>query len=99
MLKGVARKGSSVTQPLEIIDSGDDSDGLSALRGVEAADAKTQSARRGPSNTSMQHYHDPVPVLDQRTGAKRWEFACRSCDKLASSNFNKVTSLLVLTVY
>ena len=74
-------EGGSNSQPNEVIESGDDSDGLSALRKVEAADAKTQAARRGPSNTSMQHFHDPVPVLDQRTGAKRWEFTCKFCDK------------------
>jgi hypothetical protein len=80
--QGVTRKGSS-TQIDETItvDSGDESDGLSALRNVEASDAKTQPARRGPSNISMQHFHDPIPVLDSRTGARRWEFTCRFCDK------------------
>ncbi|KAF4612503.1 hypothetical protein D9613_012755 [Agrocybe pediades] len=67
---------------IEILDSGDESDGLTALKKVEQAAAKTQAARRGPANTSMQHFLDPVPVIDSHTGAKRWEFACKYCDKI-----------------
>ncbi|KAG5650564.1 hypothetical protein H0H81_011807 [Sphagnurus paluster] len=42
---------------------------------VEAADAKSQPARCGPTNAGMQHFSDPVPVVDKRTHEKRWEFA------------------------
>lgn len=53
------------------IDSGDESDGRNALRNVEARE-QSKAARRGPSNASMQHFHEPTPVED-RTGNKRWE--------------------------
>jgi len=57
------------------IDSGDESDGGTALRNVEARE-QSKAARRGPSNASMQHFHEPTPVED-RMGNKRWEFKCR----------------------
>lgn len=50
------------------IDSGDESDGKSALREVETSD-HTKSARRGPQNRSMQHFHEPVAVTE--TGGKK----------------------------
>lgn len=59
------------------IDSGEESDGKSALRHVEARD-KPRAARRGPGNASIQHFHEPTPVVD-RLGHKRWEFRCRFC--------------------
>ncbi|KAF4609484.1 hypothetical protein D9613_012328 [Agrocybe pediades] len=84
--KAALQKNSSQQKPkepvIEVLDSGDESDGLTALKKVEQAAAKTQAARRGPANTSMQHFLDPVPVIDSHTGAKRWEFACKYCDKI-----------------
>jgi len=59
------------------IDSGDESDGRSALRGVEARE-EPRAARRGPGNASMQHFHDPVAIVD-RSRQKHWEFRCRFC--------------------
>ena len=59
------------------IDSGEESDGKSALRHVEARD-KPRAARRGPGNASIQQFHEPTPVVD-RLGHKRWEFRCRFC--------------------
>jgi len=59
------------------IDSGGESDGRSALRGVEAKEAP-RAARRGPGNASLQHFCDPVATVD-RSGQKRWEFKCRFC--------------------
>ncbi|KAF8347489.1 hypothetical protein F5887DRAFT_882038, partial [Amanita rubescens] len=53
------------------------SDGLSALCEVEDQE-KTQGVRRGPANASMQHFKDPVPVVDKKRN-KRWEFHCRYC--------------------
>jgi hypothetical protein len=61
----------------EDIDSGNESDGKSALRDVEAQE-RAQGARRGPRNASMQHFHDPTPTVDG-SGAKRWEFRCKYC--------------------
>ena len=59
------------------IDSGDESDGKSALRNVEARE-QPKAARRGPPNASMLHFRDPVPIVD-RGGEKRWEFRCKYC--------------------
>ena len=59
------------------IDSGDESDGKSALRLVEARD-QPRAAWRGPSNASIQHFHEPTPIID-RSGQKHWEFQCRFC--------------------
>ena len=59
------------------IDSGDESDGETALRQVEARE-EPRAARRGPGNASMQHFHDPTAIVD-RSGQKRWEFRCRLC--------------------
>ena len=59
------------------IDSGGESDGRSALRGVEAKE-EPRVARRGPGNVSLQHFCDPIATVD-RSGQKRWEFKCRFC--------------------
>jgi len=59
------------------IDSGDESDGKSALRNVETRE-EPKAARRGPGNESLKHFHDPVPTVD-KSGVKRWEFRCRFC--------------------
>lgn len=59
------------------IDSGDESDGKTALREVEVKE-EPKAARRGPGNASMQSFYEPTAVVD-RTGQKRWEFRCRFC--------------------
>jgi len=59
------------------IDSGDESDGKSALRQVEARE-EPKAAWRGPGNASMQHFHDPTATVD-RSGQKHWEFQCWFC--------------------
>jgi hypothetical protein len=64
------QRGTAV-DPMDI-DSGGESDGQSALRDVEEKE-QSQGARRGPANSSMQYFHDPVPVRDNR-GAMHWEF-------------------------
>jgi hypothetical protein len=58
-------------------DSGEESDGLSAMQSVEEKETG-KGARRGPSNASMQYFKGPIPVQD-RNGNKRWEFQCRYC--------------------
>ncbi|KAF8224535.1 hypothetical protein L208DRAFT_1016401, partial [Tricholoma matsutake] len=45
------------------IDSGEESDGQSALRDVEEKE-QSQGVYRGPANSSMQYFHDPIPVCD-----------------------------------
>jgi hypothetical protein len=59
------------------IDSGNESDGKTALREVEARE-EPKAARRGPGNESLKHFYNPTPVVD-RAKQKRWEFRCRSC--------------------
>jgi hypothetical protein len=49
---------------------------MSALREAEAKE-KSKGARRGPSNASLEYFHNPTPVTDN--GKKRWEFKCRHC--------------------
>jgi hypothetical protein len=46
------------------IDSGGESDGRSALRGVEAKEAP-RAAHYGPGNASLQHFCDPVATVDR----------------------------------
>ena len=69
--------------PIEVDEeSGEESDGLSALREVEknsAAEA-SQGARRGPPNQSLQTFHTPIPTLAPGK-QKRWEFRCRLCNR------------------
>ncbi|KIM35220.1 hypothetical protein M413DRAFT_40964, partial [Hebeloma cylindrosporum] len=47
------------------VDPGSESDGKTALKKVQVQERK-QGARRGPSNASMQYFHDPVPVRDDK---------------------------------
>ncbi|KAF8161991.1 hypothetical protein BJ912DRAFT_865185, partial [Pholiota molesta] len=83
-------KGASSSQAIDI-DSGDESDGKSALRRVEENDV-AQPARRGPSNGSMQYFRTPLAVKD-KTGKKSWEFKCKTCG--AYVNFNLIHILLL----
>lgn len=65
-------------EPVEI-DSGDESDGQSALKKVVEAEQKPAgNARRGPANVTMQNFTDPLPVSDAK-GELRWEFRCKRC--------------------
>ncbi|KAI0284497.1 hypothetical protein BC826DRAFT_1125437, partial [Russula brevipes] len=59
------------------VDTTEESDGQSALRETEARE-QALGARRGPPNASLQHFHDPVPVVD-KTRRERWEFKCKYC--------------------
>ncbi|KAF8888702.1 hypothetical protein CPB84DRAFT_1461956 [Gymnopilus junonius] len=74
--KASAKAAQKAAEPIEI-ESGEESDGTSAMKKVEEQE-RTQGARRGPSNDSMHHFHDPLPVQNQR-GDLRWEFCCRYC--------------------
>ncbi|KAI9456205.1 hypothetical protein F5148DRAFT_959564, partial [Russula earlei] len=50
----------------ELVDiiSGDESDGRNVLRSVEPREEQ-RSARCGPGNTSMQHFHDPITIMER----------------------------------
>ena len=52
------------TSPALDIDSGDESDGQTALCTIEDRD-QPKAARRGPLNASMAHYHNPTPFVKQ----------------------------------
>ncbi|KAF5326856.1 hypothetical protein D9619_005142 [Psilocybe cf. subviscida] len=68
----------TVEEPVEI-DSGDKSDGQSALKQVvEVAQKLAGNARRGPANVTMQNFTEPVPVSDVK-GELHWEFCCKRC--------------------
>jgi hypothetical protein len=69
------RKTGTAIDPLDV--ETDESDGESALRALEAQE-QSQGARRGPANGSLQHFHDPVPVLS-KDRSLRWEFKCKYC--------------------
>ncbi|KAI9449909.1 hypothetical protein F5148DRAFT_1152987 [Russula earlei] len=71
----VKRKTGSAIDPLDI--ETDESDGRSALQALEVQE-QSQGARRGPANGSLQHFHDPVPVLT-KDRSLRWEFKCKYC--------------------
>ncbi|KAG8959520.1 hypothetical protein FRC00_001502 [Tulasnella sp. 408] len=64
------------------LDSGSKSDGLGALRAVEAMELKENGRNgvRGPENKTLQHWHEPKPTLDQSQKEPYcWEFGCRYC--------------------
>ncbi len=65
------------------IDSGEESDGMSALRKVEEQES-AKSARRGPRNKNMQYFYDPIPVKDGKD--KKWEFKCKTCSAYVLSD-------------
>ncbi|KAJ3885043.1 hypothetical protein GG344DRAFT_10314, partial [Lentinula edodes] len=50
------------------IDSGLESNGQSAQHKVDTEEAREQAkgGHRGPSNASMQHFHEPVAVINKR---------------------------------
>ncbi|KAI9458095.1 hypothetical protein F5148DRAFT_1287509 [Russula earlei] len=80
----VKRKTGSAIDPLDI--KTDESDGQSALRALEAQE-QSQGACRGPANGSLQHFHDPVPVLT-KDRSLQWEFKCKYCPCLHSVVWN-----------
>ncbi|KAJ7804901.1 hypothetical protein B0H14DRAFT_3485782 [Mycena olivaceomarginata] len=43
---------------------------------VEDTDERPDT-KRGPSNSSRNHFHPPVPITSK--GNLRWEFKCRHC--------------------
>ncbi|PPR07539.1 hypothetical protein CVT24_007136, partial [Panaeolus cyanescens] len=68
---------SSNSDPIPIVvDSGEESDGRSAIRNVEAAESKP-TTRRGPPNQSMQHFHEPKAIVTPE--GNRWQFDCKYC--------------------
>lgn len=64
------------SEPVDI-DSGDESDGLSALRKVDDAEERV-GGRRGPENKSLEHFKTPEAIVD-KAGGKKWLFKCKYC--------------------
>jgi hypothetical protein len=65
------------------LDSGDESDGQSAARASQEAQAGCRKGpvRRGPPNESEKHFYPPKPI-EEGTGKKKqlkWEFTCCYC--------------------
>ncbi|KAF8150422.1 hypothetical protein BJ912DRAFT_938213 [Pholiota molesta] len=68
-------------KPVEkiVIDSGDESNGLTAMRDIKEQE-DSQGLRRGPANQSLQHFYDPLAVV-MKDGSKQWQFNCRHCKR------------------
>jgi hypothetical protein len=60
--------------------SGEESDGLSALKAVEEVE-RTGGGKRGPALISQQHWHPPMKLIEPGLKSLRWQFKCRYCDK------------------
>ncbi|RXW12861.1 hypothetical protein EST38_g12992, partial [Candolleomyces aberdarensis] len=71
----------TVDEPI-VFDSGEESDGETALKRAQEDAAKPQAARRGPANQSMQHFRTPVAVKDPKSKALQWEFGCKHCPSI-----------------
>ncbi|KAJ6583199.1 hypothetical protein B0H10DRAFT_1962286 [Mycena sp. CBHHK59/15] len=46
---------------------------------IEESDNEHTENKRGPTNTSRDHFHLPAPVTSNQ--GKRWEFRCHHCTK------------------
>ena len=71
------RKQAQYDDCTDIVLDDSESDGESALREVKERE-RPKAARRGPGNTSVQHFRNPIATVD-KSGQKRWEFRCRFC--------------------
>lgn len=65
---------------IEVVDSGDESDGQSAARAV--ASKLKEKRSRGPQNASETQFFVPRAVVLSIEGSskKRWQFKCRHCN-------------------
>ena len=61
--------------------SEDESDGLTALRGVEEAEQGQSGMERGPASTTRTHWHPPMKLVELGSSTLRWKFKCRYCNK------------------
>lgn len=60
------------------VSSEETSDGRTALRETEMREAKKRVGNsRGPQNTTLPHWHDPVATVEP--SGPRWAFKCRYC--------------------
>ncbi|KAH9024612.1 hypothetical protein EDB85DRAFT_1894233 [Lactarius pseudohatsudake] len=59
--------------------SGDESDGLTALKAVE--DVESGGGKRGPPSVSRIHWHPPIKHMEPGSKTLRWKFRCRYCNK------------------
>jgi hypothetical protein len=77
-----ARRDSNANKETIVLDEFSASDGETALRQVEEDErVKAGKARRGPKNTIVQFFHEPVQSIEKGTGNLRWSFTCKYCTK------------------
>ena len=79
--------------------SEDESDGLTALRGVEEAGQGQGGMKRGPASTTRTHWHPPTKLVEPGSSALRWKFKCRYCNKYVSINSIVIYYLYTCLVY
>src|ERR1700683_5174252 len=70
--------------------SGEESDGLTALKAVEEEEGRA-GAKRGPPSTSRSHWHPPTKHTEPGSKTLRWKFQCRYCNKYVSVGFFPTT--------
>lgn len=76
----------------------DESDGQTALRKVEAAEAKKRTGgSRGPQNINVKHFHSPKPIVNI-SGTMRWSFACTKCTACVFILFRYIPSCLNMCI-
>ena len=64
--------------------SGEESDGLLALKAVEEEESKG-GVKRGPSSNSCQHWHPPIKLVEPGSATLWWKFKCHYCNKYSSA--------------
>ena len=60
----------------DVPSSGEESDGLSALKAIEEVE-RTGGGKRGPASISRQHWHPPTKLIEPGSKSLRWKFKCR----------------------
>ena len=79
--------------------SEDESDGLTALRGVKETEQSRGGMKRGPVSTTRTHWHPPTKLVEPGSSTLRWKFKCRYCNKYVSINSIAIYYLYTRLVY
>ena len=66
--------------------SGEESDGLTALKAVEEEERRG-GAKRGPPSASQLHWHPPTKHIEPGSKTLRWKFQCHYCNKYVLVSF------------
>jgi hypothetical protein len=78
------QKLSSKDTNLNAPSSEDESDGLTALRGVKEVEQSRGGVKRGPASATRTHWHPPTKLVEPGSSVLRWKFKCRYCNKYVS---------------